>query len=67
MKTTLFLNDETVQLRLLLQNASPSETTLREPESVVDRNCDRWGHPCPTCIEEVYRRRSLEFQGPTEK
>jgi hypothetical protein len=44
----LFLNDETVQARLLLQNAAPVDATLREPETVVGCNCDRWGHPCPS-------------------
>jgi hypothetical protein len=49
MKPTLFLNDETVQARLLLQNAAPTEVSLRETEAVAGCNCDRWGHPCPGC------------------
>ena len=47
MKTILFLNDETAQARLLLQNAAPGEVTVREPDAVAGCTCDRWGHPCP--------------------
>jgi hypothetical protein len=51
MKTTLFLNDETAQARLLLQNAALGETTVRKPEAVAGCTCDRWGHPCAACTE----------------
>jgi hypothetical protein len=51
MKTTLFLNDEAAQARLLLQNGTPAKATAREPEAVAGCNCDRWGHPCLRCTE----------------
>ena len=47
MKTTLFLNDETVQAKLLLENPAPTEAPVHETEAVAGCNCDRWGHPCP--------------------
>jgi len=47
MKMTLFLNDETVQTRLLLENTASTEVSQCETESVAGCNCDRWGHPCP--------------------
>lgn len=49
MKMTLFLNDETVQTRLLLENTASAEVSLRETEAVAGCNCDRWGHPFPGC------------------
>jgi hypothetical protein len=48
MKTTLFLDDETVQAKLLLlENPAPTEAPVHETEAVAGCNCDRWGHPCP--------------------
>ena len=47
MKTTLFLDDETVQAKLLLDNPAPTEAPVHETEAVAGCNCDRWGHPCP--------------------
>jgi hypothetical protein len=50
MKTILLLKDEIAQARLLLQNAAPGKVTLDEAEAVAGCNCDRWGHPCPRCV-----------------
>ena len=58
MKTTLFLNDETVQTRLLLQNAAPAKVKLGEAEAVAGCNCDRWGHPC-----SGYGHSNVELKG----
>jgi hypothetical protein len=35
----------------MLHNVAPSKVTLRETEAVAGCNCDRWGHPCPGCVE----------------
>jgi len=51
MQTTLLLNDEIIRATLLLQNAGPTEAPVRETEAVAGCNCDRWGHPCPGCVE----------------
>jgi len=49
MKTTLLLNDETVQAKLLLENPAPTGAPVHETEAVAGCNCDRWGHPCSGC------------------
>lgn len=51
LKTTLFFNNETAQARLMLENAAAAKAILRGPESAAGCNCDRWGHPCPGCVE----------------
>ena len=48
MKTILLLHDEPTQL---LRNALPAKFPIRETEAVAGCNCDRWGHPCPGCVE----------------
>ncbi len=30
---------------------NPVPATPREPEPTYGCNCDRWGHPCPGCVE----------------
>lgn len=51
MKTTLLLNDEVICAKLLLQNPSATKVSVGEAEAVAGCNCDRWGHPCPGCVE----------------
>jgi hypothetical protein len=51
MKTILLLHDEATQPTQLLQNALPTKVPVRESEAVAGCNCDRWGHPCPGCVE----------------
>jgi hypothetical protein len=51
MKTTLLLDDESGPAKLLLRDVAPAKRPLRETEAVAGCNCDRWGHPCPNCIE----------------
>jgi hypothetical protein len=53
MKTTLLLNDESRPAKLMLQNVAPTNVTRRETLAVAGCNCDRWGHPCPSCIEST--------------
>ncbi len=50
MKTILLLHDEATPTQLL-QNALPTKVPGRESEAVAGCNCDRWGHPCPGCVE----------------
>jgi hypothetical protein len=51
MKTILLLHDEATQPTQLLRNALPTKASVRETEAVAGCNCDRWGHPCPGCVE----------------
>jgi hypothetical protein len=51
MKTTLLLADEVIPARLLLQNAASEKMPVREAEAVAGCTCDRWGHPCPNCVD----------------
>ena len=50
MKTTLLLTDETETARLMLKNIAFDELRLRHAEAHAGCNCDRWGHPCPGCV-----------------
>jgi len=68
MKTILFLNDETAQARLLLQNPVPAKVKLFVNEAVAGCNCDRWGHPCPNCVERnVEPTTSLPTPSPAKQ
>ena len=51
MKAILLLNDETAPPRSRLQNVADSKVTVRPSEGTPGCNCDRWGHPCPNCVE----------------
>ena len=51
MKTLLLLNDKPADSAWLLPDAVSDTTRLLEP--VSGRNCDRWGHPCPGCVERT--------------
>lgn len=53
MKTILLLHDEARRPTHLLQNAVSARVPIREIETVASCNCDRWGHPCPGCVERV--------------
>ena len=50
MKTTLLLTDEAETARLMLKNIAFDELPLRDAEAHAGCNCDRWGHPCPGCV-----------------
>jgi len=53
MKTILLLHHEATQPTHLLRNALPAKFPVRETEAVAGCNCDRWGHPCPGCVERI--------------
>jgi hypothetical protein len=53
MKTILLLHDEATRPTQLLRNALPAKFPVRETEAVAGCNCDRWGHPCPGCVERI--------------
>jgi len=50
MKPTLLLIDETETTRLMLKDVPLDELQVRTTEPHVGCNCDRWGHPCPGCV-----------------
>jgi hypothetical protein len=51
MKTILLLPDEAAPPTQLLQDVVAAKMPFRETETVPGCNCDRWGHPCPSCVE----------------
>jgi len=51
MKTILLLNDEIGAARLQLISAAPDPTATRPSKGSLGCNCDRWGHPCPGCLD----------------
>ena len=51
MKTILLLNDEAQTARLILKEVASGELAFHESEARAGCNCDRWGHPCPGCVE----------------
>jgi len=50
MKAILLLNDEIGAATLQLINAAPDPTATRPGKGSLGCNCDRWGHPCPGCV-----------------
>ena len=50
MKSTLLLTDEAETNRLMLQDIAFDELPVRDTEAHAGWNCDRWGHPCPGCV-----------------
>ena len=50
MNTTLLLTNEAETGRLMLKNIAFDELPLRDAEAHAGCNCDRWGHPCPGCV-----------------
>ena len=69
MKTILLLHDDARRPTHLLQNAVPARVSIREIETVASCNCDRWGHPCPGCVERVVvqPKPDLPISIPTKK
>ena len=69
MKTILLLHDEATQPKQLLRNALPDKVPVRETEAVAGCNCDRWGHPCPGCVERIVVQPmpELPISMPTKK
>jgi len=68
MKTILLLHDEARRPTRLLQNADPARVPIREIETVAACNCDRWGHPCPGCVERIAQPApKLPILMPTKK
>jgi hypothetical protein len=62
MRPILLLSDETTPRRQLLQDAAHTNVRVYHAEASAGCNCDRWGHPCPGCIEaNVNRKRNFQF------
>jgi len=51
MTTILFLNDKSGSGKPGLPNVASSKVTVHPSEGSPGCNCDRWGHPCPDCVE----------------
>jgi hypothetical protein len=51
MKPILLLNDELETVRLMLGEVTSGGVAVRESEARAGCNCDRWGHPCPGCVD----------------
>jgi hypothetical protein len=68
MKTILLLHDEATESTQLLQDTVPTDGPFRETKVVAKRNCDRWGHPCAGCVEQVTKpKREFPSSMPTKK
>ena len=68
MKTILFLHDEATRPTQLLQDTVPTKAPFRETKAVANCNCDRWGHPCPGCVERVAQPKpEVPISIPTKK
>ena len=50
MKTTLLLTEELETTRLMLKDVAFDDLSVRHIEAHAGCNCDRWGHPCPRCV-----------------
>jgi hypothetical protein len=51
MKTILLLSDEARHSQPLLQDAVRTKVILHDSGARAGCTCDRWGHPCPDCVE----------------
>jgi hypothetical protein len=51
MKNTLLLTNEAETTRLMLKDVAFDELPIRDTEAHAGCNCDRWGHPCPECVD----------------
>ena len=68
MEKILLLNDEAKRSKHLLQNAVPARRSFGEIKTVAACNCDRWGHPCPGCVERIAQPApELPISMPTKK
>jgi len=51
MKPTQVLNEKSQTVRLMLKDVTSRVVAVRETEVHAGCNCDRWGHPCPGCLD----------------
>jgi hypothetical protein len=51
MKKIFMLSDGITRPVQLLQNTTTATIPRCETQAVTGCNCDRWGHPCPGCVE----------------
>ena len=68
MKNILLLDDEAKGSTQLLQDAVSASAPIGEIETVAACKCDRWGHPCPGCVEHIAQPApALPISMPTKK
>ncbi len=69
MKNTLLLTNQAETTRLMLNDVAFDELQARDTEAHAGCNCDRWGHPCPGCVERVVvqPKPDLPISIPTKK
>ena len=68
MNTILLLSDEARHSQPLLQDAVRTKVTLHNSGAHAGCNCDRWGHPCPDCVERNVRPKAeLPFSRPVKQ
>ena len=51
MKNTQLLTEEAQTTRLMLKDVAFEQLAVRDTDSHASCNCDRWGHPCPGCVD----------------
>jgi hypothetical protein len=68
MKSTLLLTNEAETTRLMLKNVAFDELAARNTETHAGCNCDRWGHPCPGCIDrDIVPRAKTPVSSPVKQ
>jgi len=66
MKANLLLTDEAEITRLMLKNVAFDELAMCGFEAHAGCNCDRWGHPCPGCVDHVAPRAEAPVSPPVK-
>jgi len=66
MKATLLLIDEAETTRLMLKDVAFDALAVRDSEAHAGCNCDRWGHPCPGCVNHVVPKTATPVSSPVK-
>ena len=69
MKTILLLHDEARRpTQLVAKRGACQAARSAKPKLSPACNCDRWGHPCPGCVERIAQPApELPISMPTKK
>jgi hypothetical protein len=68
MKNTLLLTEEAEINRLMLKHVAFDEVAVRDGEAHAGCKCDRWGHPCPGCVNpETVSKAKSPVSSPVEQ
>ena len=66
MKATL-LTEKTKTTRLMLKDVAFDELPVRDTGAHAGCKCDRWGHPCPGCVNhDIVPKTETPVSSPVE-